>query len=67
MASSLKPFVVKFWDVRSVHRVRKVKARNAREAECKVARKVFGSFGHYAQIDPLSGTFTWRLHSEPSW
>lgn len=52
MASSLKPFVVKFWDVRSVHRVRKVKARNAREAERKVARKAFGSFGHYAQIDP---------------
>ena len=52
MASSLKPFVVKFWDVRSVHRVRRVKARNAREAERKVARNAFGSFGHYAQIDP---------------
>jgi len=52
MASSLKPFVVKFHDNRSVFRVRKVKARNAREAERKVARKAFGSFGHYAQIDP---------------
>ena len=52
MPSSLKPFIVKFWDVRSVHRVRKVKARNAREAEARVRRAVFGSFGHYAQIEP---------------
>ena len=52
MASSLKPFVVKFHDNRSVFRVRKVKARDAREAERKVARVAFGSFGHYAQIDP---------------
>ena len=52
MASSLKPFVVKFWDVRSVHRVRKVKARDAREAEARIRKAVFGSFGHYAQIEP---------------
>ena len=52
MASSLKPFVVKFWDVRSVHRVRSVMARDAREAEARVRQAAFGSFGHYAQIDP---------------
>ena len=52
MASSLKPFVVKFWDARSVHRVRKVKARDACEAEARIRKAVFGSFGHYAQIDP---------------
>jgi hypothetical protein len=52
MSSSLKPFVVKFWDVRSVHRVRKVKARDRYEAEARVRKAAFGSFGHYAQIDP---------------
>ena len=60
MASSLKPFIVKFWDVRSVHRVRKVKARDAREAEARVRKAAFGSFGHYAQIDPALS----HLHME---
>ena len=49
MASSLKPFVVKFWDVRSVHRVRKVKARNAREAEARVRHQVARSHSHRAE------------------
>jgi len=52
MASSLKPFVVKFYDNRSVFRVRKVKARDDREAEARIRRAVPGSFGHYAQIEP---------------
>jgi len=60
MASSLKPFVVKYWDVRSVHRVRKVKARDAREAEARIRKAVFGSFGHHAQIDPALS----HLHME---
>ncbi len=52
MPSSLKPFVVKFHDNRSVFRVRKVKARDAREAEARVRHAVSGSFGHFANIDP---------------
>ena len=60
MPSSLKPFVVKFHDNRSVFRVRKVKARNAREAEARVRKAAFGSFGHYAQIDPALS----HLHME---
>ncbi len=52
MASSLKPFVVKFYDKNSINRVRKVKARDDREAEARIRRAVPGSFGHYAQIEP---------------
>ena len=54
MASSLKPFVVKFYDKSSVFRVRQVKARDGGEAEARIRRAVPGSFGHYAQIEPLS-------------
>ena len=52
MASSLKPFVVGFYNKQSVFRVRKVKARDAREAEARVRHAVSGSFGHFANIDP---------------
>jgi len=52
MATSLKPFVVKFYDRNSVHRVRKIKARDAQEAEARIRRLVPGSFSHYAAIDP---------------
>ena len=52
MASSLKPFVVKFYDKNSVFRVRQVKARDGGEAEARIRSAVPGSFGHYAQIEP---------------
>jgi hypothetical protein len=52
MPSSLKPFVVKFYDKNSVFRVRQVKARDGGEAEARIRRAVPGSFGHHAQIEP---------------
>ena len=52
MPSSLKPFVVKFYNKHSMFRVRQVKARDGGEAEARIRRAVPGSFGHYAQIEP---------------
>jgi hypothetical protein len=53
MATSLKPFIVKFYDRNSVHRVRHIKARDVQEAEARIRHAVPGSFCHYAFIDPV--------------
>jgi len=52
MPSSLKPFVVKFYDKNSINRIRQIKARDDREAEARIRNAVPGSYGHYAQIEP---------------
>jgi hypothetical protein len=51
MASSLKPFVVKFY-VNAVFRVRKVNARDMDEACARVRHAVHGSYSHWAEIEP---------------